>query len=206
MQSDYSTYNFYNNQSLASASPMYSNSSYNQSPFSNYSNYYANYSSQYPAFNYHYNSTPVTNNSASSNSLSYSPDFYLKPSNSYSFASPSNNYNDSAYQSYSNDQSISSTTSKSTKRKSPEPVPESAKPEPVVSQVNFQYEDEQDSEDEDDLIVKRPKVQRLQNASDPNNLICEVCQCEFDSWAKCLMHKHKVHDGLKGTQCPICCK
>jgi hypothetical protein len=219
MHSDYpTTYNYnYNSQAYASPSPAYTTSnSYTQSSFnSSYTNYYLNansYSNQYPSYNYNYNSTP--SNQSVTNSSTYSPDFYLKPDSSYSTSSPCNysiNYNDSAYQSCNSSSNQSIPLSRSAKRKSPEPELNPVKIEPVHSHAMNSYcnqhdEYDESDDDDDDFIVKRQKVERLLNPSDPNNLICGICNCEFDSWAKCLMHKHKVHDGLKGTQCPICSK
>jgi hypothetical protein len=53
---------------------------------------------------------------------------------------------------------------------------------------------------------KRPRVYKLVDAAKiyPSN--CMLCNMEFDSVAKCLLHTSRVHNRRKGNECPLCCK
>jgi hypothetical protein len=54
--------------------------------------------------------------------------------------------------------------------------------------------------------VKRSRVFKLANPKMYSPTFCTLCNVEFHSIAKCLVHTSRVHNRRKGNECPICCK
>lgn len=195
---------YYHHQSINSTTNTYSttcSSPVLNSAHQSYNNYYSStpvvanqqsyYSSYYNYPSYQYNTSPYAAYSATYNAYSNGNSGY------------SSSFYDSGYQTIdtTNESNVEQTPSPQVSRKR-KYTEDKENVEPVEKRVAYEQDDEEEDEENSS---KRPKVFRLQSFT-AEDLKCNVCQIEFDSLAKSFMHKHRYHDGLKSTQCPLCRK
>ena len=82
---------------------------------------------------------------------------------------------------------------------SPTSTPSLATSKRTISQLEHQPQQQQQPSS------KKSKILKLDNASDPATTYrCTLCECEFNSAARFLLHQSKFHLKRDSRECPIC--
>ena len=187
-----------------------------QSPtFSAYpsANPYYNYNCSTPSMTSHIDSQP--HYTTSSHIPSVNDNYYYNNNNSYSchsFITPDNHsfYPTSSYATNSdgcympsylpNDSAYYSSYQK-TPNKPQYSVDEISNMSNQNKKRKF-CEEECNEQENGEKYVKRAKVAKL--SDELENTRCNECNQTFESWAKCIMHRHRFHFNGKANTCPIC--